>query len=152
MLRIKLVKSIIGNTPRNRATVAALGLRKTNSVVEQDDTPAIRGMIHHVKHMLEVTEHAGEAQKKQSPYERPKDRNAKAKAPVVKKAQPKAVAVKAAPIEAKPAKAEAKPAVAAKPAAAKPAAAKPAVAKPAAAKPATKPTASEPAAKKSDKK
>lgn len=55
MLRIKLVKSTIAQTPRNRATVKALGLRKTHSVVLQPDTPSIRGMIHHVKHMLEVT-------------------------------------------------------------------------------------------------
>jgi len=56
MLRIKLVKSLIGNNPRNRATVAALGLRKMQQVVEHEDTPSIRGMIHHVKHMLVVEE------------------------------------------------------------------------------------------------
>ena len=59
MLRIKLVKSPIGNTPRNRGTVAALGLRKINQVAEHADTPTIRGMIHHVKHLLEVTEAEG---------------------------------------------------------------------------------------------
>ncbi len=56
MLRIKLVKSIIGNTPRNRATVKALGLSKTQQTVEHKDTPQIRGMIHHVKHLLKVEE------------------------------------------------------------------------------------------------
>ena len=60
MLRIKLVKSPIGNVPRNRATVAALGLRKVNQVVEHADTPMIRGMVHKVKHMLEVSEADGE--------------------------------------------------------------------------------------------
>lgn len=59
MLRIKLVKSPIGNTPRNRATIAALGLRRINQVVEHNDSPMIRGMIHHVKHVLEVTEAEG---------------------------------------------------------------------------------------------
>lgn len=59
MLRIKLVKSTIGNVPRNRATVAALGLRKINQVVEHADTPTIRGMVHKVKHLLEVTEAEG---------------------------------------------------------------------------------------------
>lgn len=54
MLRVKLVKSPIGNTARNRATVQALGLRKVHHVVEHDDSPAIRGMIHRVKHLLEV--------------------------------------------------------------------------------------------------
>jgi large subunit ribosomal protein L30 len=56
MLRIKLVKSIIGNTPRNRATVKALGLRKMQQTVIKKDCPEIRGMIHHVKHLLEVEE------------------------------------------------------------------------------------------------
>lgn len=56
MLRIKLVKSIIGNTPRNRATVKALGLRKMQQTVEKQDCPEIRGMIHKVKHLLEVEE------------------------------------------------------------------------------------------------
>ena len=59
MLRIKLVKSPIGNVPRNRATVAALGLRKINQVVEHNDSPMIRGMIHKVKHMLVVEDAEG---------------------------------------------------------------------------------------------
>lgn len=54
-LRIKLVKSPIGNTPRNRATVEALGLRKINQVVTHEDSASIRGMLHKVKHMLDVT-------------------------------------------------------------------------------------------------
>ena len=54
MLRIKLVKSLIGNNWRNRRTVQALGLRKVGQVVEHADTASIRGMIQHVKHMLAV--------------------------------------------------------------------------------------------------
>ncbi len=49
MLKITLVKSVIGNTPANRATVRALGLTKTGRSVLQEDTAVIRGMIHHVK-------------------------------------------------------------------------------------------------------
>jgi len=56
MLRIELVKSPIGNNKRNRATVAALGLRKVHQVVVQPDNPSIRGLVFHVKHMLSVTE------------------------------------------------------------------------------------------------
>ncbi len=56
MLKIELIKSPIGNTPANRATVRALGLRKINQVVVQPDNPAVRGMIHHVKHLLKVVE------------------------------------------------------------------------------------------------
>jgi large subunit ribosomal protein L30 len=59
MLRIKLVKSPIGNNVRNRATVTALGLRRLNQVVEQEDTPSIRGMIHKIKHMVEVEGNEG---------------------------------------------------------------------------------------------
>lgn len=55
MLRIKLVKSLIGNNKRNRSIVAALGLKKMHHSVDHKDTPQIRGMIHRVKHMLEVT-------------------------------------------------------------------------------------------------
>lgn len=54
MLRIKLVRSPISELPRNRATIAALGLRKLNQIVEKEDTASIRGMIHHVKEFLVV--------------------------------------------------------------------------------------------------
>ena len=56
MLKVRLFKSTIGHTPRNRATVASLGLRKVNSVAYHEDTSAIRGMIHAVKHLLVVEE------------------------------------------------------------------------------------------------
>ncbi len=41
-LKLKLVRSLIGSTERQRATVASLGLRKIHQVVEHQDTPAIR--------------------------------------------------------------------------------------------------------------
>lgn len=63
MLRIKLVKSPIANTPKNRATVLALGLKKVDDVAVLPDNGAIRGMIHKVKHLLEVTEVAEEKPK-----------------------------------------------------------------------------------------
>jgi large subunit ribosomal protein L30 len=53
-LKITLVRSPIGSKPKHRATVEALGLRKTGSSVTQKDNPAIRGMIHHVKHLIKV--------------------------------------------------------------------------------------------------
>jgi large subunit ribosomal protein L30 len=56
MLKITLTKSTISETPKNRRTVNALGLRKTNRSVLQEDNPVIRGMIHHVKHLLKVEE------------------------------------------------------------------------------------------------
>jgi large subunit ribosomal protein L30 len=54
MLRVKLVKSPIANTPANRRTVAALGLRKIDDVNVLPDSPSVRGMIHKVKHLLIV--------------------------------------------------------------------------------------------------
>ncbi len=60
MLRIKLVKSTVGHNVRNRRTIQALGLRKTNSVVELPDNPSVRGMIHHVKELLFVEEIPGD--------------------------------------------------------------------------------------------
>lgn len=56
MLRITLVKSTIGAIPKHRKTVEALGLRKPNAVVEQQDNAAIRGMLNQVKHLVKVEE------------------------------------------------------------------------------------------------
>ncbi|MCB0111442.1 MAG: 50S ribosomal protein L30 [Caldilineaceae bacterium] len=53
-IEIKLVKSPIGYTKRQKATVKALGLKKLHQTVEKEDTPAIRGMINAVSHLLEV--------------------------------------------------------------------------------------------------
>jgi len=61
MLRIKLVKSPTGHTPANRATIKALGLRKVHQVVEKQDTPAVRGMIHRVQHLVVVEAMNGKA-------------------------------------------------------------------------------------------
>lgn len=55
-LKITLVKSTIGEKPKTRATVESLGLRKIRQSVEKADSPSLRGMIHHVKHLLEVEE------------------------------------------------------------------------------------------------
>jgi len=55
-LRITLRRSLIGEKPKTRATVESLGLRRINSSVERPDTPDVRGMVHKVKHLLEVEE------------------------------------------------------------------------------------------------
>ena len=57
-LKLRLTRSIIGLSPKQEATVRALGLRRINQEVVQADTPAIRGMIAKVPHMLEVTHEA----------------------------------------------------------------------------------------------
>jgi large subunit ribosomal protein L30 len=53
-VRLTLVKSMAKRTPSQKATVAALGLGKTHSTVEQALNPAISGMIDKVKHVLKV--------------------------------------------------------------------------------------------------
>ena len=55
-LKVTLVKSIIGLSPKQEATVHALGLRRIRQVVEHDDTPTIRGMIQMVPFAVEVKE------------------------------------------------------------------------------------------------
>ena len=55
-LKLTLVKSIIGLSPKQEATVKALGLRRIRHTVEHDDTPTIRGMIRTVPFCLRVEE------------------------------------------------------------------------------------------------
>lgn len=55
-LRVTLKRSVIGEKPRTRATVAGLGLRKVNQTVTQADTPSVRGMLEKVSHLIEVEE------------------------------------------------------------------------------------------------
>ena len=57
-LRIALRRSIIGLSPKQEATVKALGLRRMHQSVTHDDTPVIRGMIAKVPHVLEVNHEA----------------------------------------------------------------------------------------------
>lgn len=53
-VKVQLVRSVIGTKEAHRSTVRGLGLRKLNSVSELEDTPAVRGMIFHVKHLVKV--------------------------------------------------------------------------------------------------
>ncbi|MBR2674645.1 MAG: 50S ribosomal protein L30 [Mogibacterium sp.] len=55
-LKITLVKSPIACQPKQRRTVEALGLRKLNHSVEMEDSPATRGAINKVSHLLKVEE------------------------------------------------------------------------------------------------
>ncbi|MDH3517907.1 MAG: 50S ribosomal protein L30 [Acidimicrobiia bacterium] len=55
-LEVTLTKSMIGEKPKTRATVRGLGLRKMHQTVEHNDTPDVRGMLHKVRHLIEVTE------------------------------------------------------------------------------------------------
>jgi large subunit ribosomal protein L30 len=55
-LRITQLRSTIGQKADQGATVRALGLKRINNSVEQEDNPVIRGMIHKVKHLVQVEE------------------------------------------------------------------------------------------------
>ena len=55
-LKVTLVKSTIGASPKHRKTVEALGLRKLNKTVEMPDNAAVRGMIEQVRHLVKVEE------------------------------------------------------------------------------------------------
>lgn len=56
MLKITLTKSVIGSNPKQRAVVKALGLKKMHHSVELADTPATRGAVAKVTHLVTVEE------------------------------------------------------------------------------------------------
>ena len=55
-LIITQIKSSIGYRQRAKDTLTALGLKRMNATVTHDDSPAIRGMITAVGHLLKVEE------------------------------------------------------------------------------------------------
>jgi len=57
-LKVTLKRSIIGLSPKQEATVKALGLRRIRQFVMHEDSVTVRGMIAKVPHVLEVTHEA----------------------------------------------------------------------------------------------
>ena len=57
-LKVTLTRSIIDLSPKQEATVKALGLRRMHQTVSHDDTATIRGMIAAVPHVLQVSHEA----------------------------------------------------------------------------------------------
>ena len=55
-LLITWVKSTIGYSQDQKATIRALGFRRLGQSVEQPDNASIRGMVHKVNHLIEVQE------------------------------------------------------------------------------------------------
>jgi large subunit ribosomal protein L30 len=55
-LKITQVRSAIGCPKDQKATVRALGLKRMHDTVTQADTPAVRGMVFKVKHLVRVDE------------------------------------------------------------------------------------------------
>ena len=56
MIKVKQVKSGIGYNRKQRLTLRGLGLRRMHHVVQVEDTPAIRGMIKKICHLVAVVE------------------------------------------------------------------------------------------------
>ena len=55
-LKVTLKRSVIGSTKEQRDTVVGLGLRKINHSKTLENTPAVRGMIKKVLHLIQVEE------------------------------------------------------------------------------------------------
>ena len=54
-LRIRQIRSGIGQPETMRRTLQALGLRRHQQVVVLEDTPSVRGMVYKVRHLVHVT-------------------------------------------------------------------------------------------------
>lgn len=61
MLRVTQIASPIGRPKDQRATLIGLGLNKMHRVRVLEDTPAVRGMIRKIRHLVAVEDAAGEA-------------------------------------------------------------------------------------------
>ena len=59
-VKIKQIRSAIGRLKNQKLTVKALGLKKVGSTVIHDDSPAVRGMIKTVRHLVTVEDVVGE--------------------------------------------------------------------------------------------
>lgn len=55
-IRVTLVRSAIGYTKDQKATVKALGLRRLHQTVEHKDSPALRGMLNKIIHLIKIEE------------------------------------------------------------------------------------------------
>ncbi len=55
-VRLKLIKSPVGYKYDQAATVRALGLRRMGHMIEREDSPTLRGMVHKVKHLVHLEE------------------------------------------------------------------------------------------------
>jgi large subunit ribosomal protein L30 len=56
MVKVTLRRSGIGTSPRQRATVRGLGLTRIGKAVIVKDSPAVRGMLKAVQHLVSVEE------------------------------------------------------------------------------------------------
>jgi large subunit ribosomal protein L30 len=55
-VKIKMIGSVIGCPEKQRETVRGLGLRRMHQVVERVDTPAVRGMVKKIPHLVAIVD------------------------------------------------------------------------------------------------
>ena len=56
MIKIQLIKSVICTPEAHKRIVKSLNLKKMNRIVERPDTPAFRGMVKKIPHLLRIVE------------------------------------------------------------------------------------------------
>jgi len=61
-LKITLIKSMIGRPEKHRKVLRGMGLTKLNRTVLLEDTPAIRGMVNTVSHLVKAEENTDETE------------------------------------------------------------------------------------------
>jgi large subunit ribosomal protein L30 len=55
-LKIQYVRSAIGSPEKHKLVIKSLGFKRLNQVVDRVDTPAIRGMVAQVPHLVKILE------------------------------------------------------------------------------------------------
>ena len=55
-LKVTQLRSKVGERPEQRETLSSLGLKRIGDVVVKEDRPEIRGMVHAVRHLIQVEE------------------------------------------------------------------------------------------------
>ena len=55
-MKVTQVRSVNGADRKQRDTLRSLGLRGIGKIVEREDSPQLRGMVHKVRHLVEVEE------------------------------------------------------------------------------------------------
>ncbi|MDR0311611.1 MAG: 50S ribosomal protein L30 [Acidobacteriota bacterium] len=54
MLRIQYVRSAIATPEKHKLVIKSLGFKRLNQIVEREDTPAVRGMVAQVPHLVRI--------------------------------------------------------------------------------------------------
>ena len=69
-LKIEQVRSPIGHPQTQREVLRGLGLRRIRQVVEREDSPAVRGMVNKIPHLVRIVEETPAVEEEQAPPDR----------------------------------------------------------------------------------